>query len=34
MEIIKHMHTFKIEGKLLYIKLDDIKQTVYDAVKN
>jgi len=31
-EIIKHMHALNIEGKLLYLKFDDIQQTVYDAI--
>jgi len=33
-EIIKHMHALNVEGKLLYLKFDDIQQTVYDAIKN
>ena len=33
-DIIKHMHALDVEGKLLYLKFDDVQQIVYDAVRN
>jgi len=31
-DIIKHMYAFNVDGKLLYLKFDDIQQSVYDAI--
>jgi len=32
--IIAHMYALNIDGKLLYLKFDDIQQIIYDAVRN
>ncbi|MBD3842891.1 MAG: IS1634 family transposase [Campylobacterales bacterium] len=33
-DIIKHMFALRINGKLVYLKFDEIQQQVYDAIKN
>ena len=33
-DIIKHMYALNVDGKLLYLKFDDVQQMVYDAVIN
>ena len=33
-DIIKHMYALNVDGKLLYLKFDDVQQMVYDAVNN
>ena len=33
-DIISHMYALNIEGKLLYLKFDEIQQMVYDAVRS
>jgi transposase len=33
-DILKHMYALNIGGKLLYLKFDDVQQTVYDAMRN
>ena len=33
-DIIKHMYALNVDGKLLYLKFDDVQQMVYDAIRN
>ena len=33
-DIIKHMFALRTNGKLVYLKFDEIQQQVYDAIKN
>jgi len=33
-DIIKHMYALNTNGKLLYLKFDDVQQKVYDAIRN